>query len=113
MMIPTQSSRLTLYSPYDIATECLKLDTSYAIAKKKALNNTLPLLEYPEQNGVVKERNAVLLLSLLERCFQLLSFHYHFGLKQLQPHAILKADQSSFRLMERWRITSLMTGNLQ
>ncbi|GJS22798.1 retrovirus-related pol polyprotein from transposon TNT 1-94 [Tanacetum coccineum] len=26
----------------------------------------------------------------LERCSQLLSFHYHFGLKQLQPHAILR-----------------------
>ncbi|GJV55550.1 retrovirus-related pol polyprotein from transposon TNT 1-94 [Tanacetum coccineum] len=37
---------------------------------------------------------TVHLLRLLEQCFQLLSFHYHFGLKQLQPHAILRTDQS-------------------
>ncbi|GKE96682.1 retrovirus-related pol polyprotein from transposon TNT 1-94 [Tanacetum coccineum] len=31
-----------------------------------------------------------LLLRLLEQCFWLLNFLYSFGLKQLQPHAILK-----------------------
>ncbi|GKF63757.1 hypothetical protein Tco_0187205, partial [Tanacetum coccineum] len=36
-----------------------------------------------------------------------------FWLKQLQSHAILITNQSSYRLiMERRRITSLMTGNL-
>ncbi|GKF90848.1 hypothetical protein Tco_0274549, partial [Tanacetum coccineum] len=35
----------------------------------------------------------------------------HFGLKQLQPHAILKTDQSSSQLMRKWHITSLMTEN--
>ncbi|GJZ97290.1 retrovirus-related pol polyprotein from transposon TNT 1-94 [Tanacetum coccineum] len=55
--------------------------------------------------------NRNLLLRLRDRCFQLYAY-YHFGLKQLQPHAILKTDQSSSRLMERRRFHILMTGNL-
>ncbi|GKF92346.1 hypothetical protein Tco_0279065, partial [Tanacetum coccineum] len=34
------------------------------------------------------------------------------GVPLQAEHAILRTDQSSYRLMERWRITSLMTGNL-
>ncbi|GKG39492.1 hypothetical protein Tco_0463637, partial [Tanacetum coccineum] len=70
------------------------------ISKKKALNIKLPLLEHLNRTALSKD-GIVLLLRLLVRCFQLLSFHYHFGLKQLQPHVILKTDQSSSRLMER------------
>ncbi|GKA12206.1 retrovirus-related pol polyprotein from transposon TNT 1-94, partial [Tanacetum coccineum] len=76
-------------------------DSPYALVpKKKALNIKLPLLEHLNRTALSKD-GTVLLLRLLERCFQLLSFHYHFGLKQLQPHAILKTDQSSYRLIER------------
>ncbi|GJY69314.1 retrovirus-related pol polyprotein from transposon TNT 1-94 [Tanacetum coccineum] len=69
------------------------------ISKKKALNIKLPLLEHLNRTALSKD-GTVLLLRLLERCFQLLSFHYHFGLKQLQPHAILRTDQSSYPLMK-------------
>ncbi|GKG38380.1 hypothetical protein Tco_0460092 [Tanacetum coccineum] len=82
------------------------------ISKKKALNIRLPLLKHLNRMALSKD-GTVHSLRLLELCFQLLSFHYHFGLKQLQPHAILRTDQSSYRLMKRRRITSLMTGNLQ
>ncbi|GJS53744.1 retrovirus-related pol polyprotein from transposon TNT 1-94 [Tanacetum coccineum] len=51
------------------------------ISKKKALNIKLPLLEHLNRMALSKD-GTVLLLRLLERCFQLLSFHYHFGLKQ-------------------------------
>ncbi|GJQ99989.1 hypothetical protein Tco_0522974 [Tanacetum coccineum] len=70
------------------------------ISKKKALNIRLPLLEHLNRTALSKDETA-LLLRLLEQCSQLLSFHYHFELKQLQPHAILRTDQSSYRLMER------------
>ncbi|GKF39854.1 retrovirus-related pol polyprotein from transposon TNT 1-94, partial [Tanacetum coccineum] len=46
-----------------------------------------------------------------EQCCQLLNFLYSFGLKQSQPHAILKTDQSSSQLMRKRHITSLMTEN--
>ncbi|GJZ91448.1 hypothetical protein Tco_0663375 [Tanacetum coccineum] len=36
-----------------------------------------------------------------------------FWLKQLQPHAILKTDQSSSQLMRKWHITLLITENPQ
>ncbi|GKG11198.1 retrovirus-related pol polyprotein from transposon TNT 1-94, partial [Tanacetum coccineum] len=85
---------------------------SMPISKKKALNIKLPLLEHLNRTTLSKD-GTVLLLRLLERCSQLPSFHYHFGLQQLQPHAILRTDQSSYPLMERWHITSSMTGNLR
>ncbi|GJU19620.1 retrovirus-related pol polyprotein from transposon TNT 1-94 [Tanacetum coccineum] len=71
------------------------------ISKNKALNIRLPLLEHLNKTALSKDETA-LLLRLLEQYSQLLRFHYHFGLKQLQPHAILRTDQSSYRLMERW-----------
>ncbi|GKF61693.1 hypothetical protein Tco_0181747, partial [Tanacetum coccineum] len=70
------------------------------ISKKKALNIRLPLLEHLNRMALSKD-GTVHSLRLLERCFQLLSFHSHFGLKQLQPHAIFRTDKSSDRLMER------------
>ncbi|GKC20061.1 retrovirus-related pol polyprotein from transposon TNT 1-94, partial [Tanacetum coccineum] len=77
------------------------------------LNKTLHAYFKEDMNKMALSKDGTaLLLRLLEQCSQLLSFHYHFRLKQLQPHAILRTDQSSYRLMERWRITSLMTGNL-
>ncbi|GKG02445.1 putative ribonuclease H-like domain-containing protein, partial [Tanacetum coccineum] len=38
-----------------------------------------------KETALSKDETAPL-LRLLERCFLLLSFHYQFGLKQLQPH---------------------------
>ncbi|GKA33168.1 hypothetical protein Tco_0719535 [Tanacetum coccineum] len=74
------------------------------ISKKKGIEHqTFPLLEHSDQNGRCPQTETALLLRLLEQCSQLLSFHYHFRLKQLQPHAILRTDQSSYRLMERRR----------
>ncbi|GKD33467.1 retrovirus-related pol polyprotein from transposon TNT 1-94 [Tanacetum coccineum] len=46
------------------------------ISKKKALNIKLLLLEHLNRTALSKD-GTVLLLRLLERCFQLLSFHYH------------------------------------
>ncbi|GJR52881.1 gag-pol polyprotein [Tanacetum coccineum] len=58
------------------------------ISKKKALNIKLPLLEHLNRTALSKD-GTVLLLRLLERCFQLLSFHYHFEAEAVaKPHAI-------------------------
>ncbi|GJW72880.1 hypothetical protein Tco_0132250 [Tanacetum coccineum] len=70
----------------------------------------LLLLEHLNRTALSKDETA-LSLRLLERCFQLLNFLYSFGLKQSQPHAILKTDQSSSQLMRKRHITSLMTEN--
>ncbi|GJX53415.1 putative ribonuclease H-like domain-containing protein [Tanacetum coccineum] len=96
----------------DRGTEFLN-KTLHAYFKEEGIEHqTFPLLEHSDQNGRCPQTETALLLRLLEQCSQLLSFHYHFRLKQLQPHAILRTDQSSYRLMERRRITSLMTRNL-
>ncbi|GJT81336.1 retrovirus-related pol polyprotein from transposon TNT 1-94 [Tanacetum coccineum] len=67
----------------------------------------LLLLEHLNRTALSKDKTA-LSLRLLERCFRLLNFLYSFGLKQLQPHAILKIDQSSSQLIEYGHIHSLM-----
>ncbi|GJV81376.1 retrovirus-related pol polyprotein from transposon TNT 1-94 [Tanacetum coccineum] len=69
-------------------------------------------IKHLNRTALSKDETA-LSLRLLERCFRLLNFLYSFGLKQLQPHAILKTDQSSSQLMRKWHITSLMTENPQ
>ncbi|GKF75083.1 hypothetical protein Tco_0224527, partial [Tanacetum coccineum] len=73
----------------DKDTEFLNKTLHVYLNKKKALNIRLPLLEHLNRTALSKD-GTTLLLRLLERCFQLLSFHCHFGLKQLQPHAILR-----------------------
>ncbi|GJQ89121.1 hypothetical protein Tco_0000260 [Tanacetum coccineum] len=80
--------------------------------KKKELSIKLLHLEHLNRTALSKDETA-LSLRLLERCFQLLNFLYSFRLKQVQPHAILKTDQSSSTLMRKWHITSLMTENPQ
>ncbi|GJU16065.1 retrovirus-related pol polyprotein from transposon TNT 1-94 [Tanacetum coccineum] len=99
-MIQRNLQAPVIYVRTDRGTEVLK-QTSMHFSKKKELSIKLPLLE------------TVLLLRLLERCSQLLNFLCSFRLKQLQPHAILKTDQSSSRHMRKRHITSLMTENLQ
>ncbi|GJX16143.1 retrovirus-related pol polyprotein from transposon TNT 1-94 [Tanacetum coccineum] len=69
--------------------------------KKKELSIKLLLLEHLNRTALLKDETA-LSLRLLERCSRLLNFLYSFGLKQLQPHAILKTDQSSSQLMRKW-----------
>ncbi|GJS05476.1 retrovirus-related pol polyprotein from transposon TNT 1-94 [Tanacetum coccineum] len=54
----------------------------------------------PEQNGVVERRNRTL-VEAARMMLQLLNFLYSFGLKQLQPHAILKTDLSSSQHMRK------------
>ncbi|GJV98640.1 retrovirus-related pol polyprotein from transposon TNT 1-94, partial [Tanacetum coccineum] len=83
-----------------------------SINGKKELSIKLLLLEHLNRTALSKDETA-LSLRLPERCFQLLNFLYSFGLKQLQPHAILKTDQSSSQLMRKRHITSLMTENPQ
>nr|GEU83149.1 hypothetical protein [Tanacetum cinerariifolium] len=67
---------------------------------KKELSIKLLLLEHLNRTALSKDE-TVLCLRLLERCSQLQNFLYSFGLKQLQPHAILKTDPSSSRLMTK------------
>ncbi|GJV46231.1 retrovirus-related pol polyprotein from transposon TNT 1-94 [Tanacetum coccineum] len=88
----------------DRGTEFLN-KTLHAYFKEEGIEHQTSTPRTPEQNGVVERRNRTL-VEAARRCFQLLSFHYHFGLKQLQPHAILRTDQSSYPLMERRHITS-------
>ncbi|GJZ48204.1 retrovirus-related pol polyprotein from transposon TNT 1-94 [Tanacetum coccineum] len=51
---------------------------------------------------MLSKDETVLSLRLLARCSQLLNFLCYFGLKQLQPHAILKTDLSSSQHMRKW-----------
>ncbi|GJR15282.1 hypothetical protein Tco_0797934 [Tanacetum coccineum] len=67
---------------------------------QKELSNKILLLEHLNRTALLKDE-TVLLLRLLERCYQLLNFLCSFGLKQLQPHAILKTDLSLSRHMSK------------
>ncbi|GJW85567.1 retrovirus-related pol polyprotein from transposon TNT 1-94 [Tanacetum coccineum] len=98
---PTQAC---YYCRTDRGTEFLN-KTLHAYFKEEGIEHQTSTPRTPEQTALSKD-GTVLLLRLLIRCFQLLSFHYHFGLKQLQPHVILRTDQSSYPLMERRHITS-------
>ncbi|GJT40876.1 retrovirus-related pol polyprotein from transposon TNT 1-94 [Tanacetum coccineum] len=95
----------------DRSTEFLN-KTLNAFFNKKELSIKLLLLEHLNRTALSKDE-TVLWLRLLERCFQLLNFLCSFGLKQLQPHAILKTDLSLSRHMRKRHITSSMTENLQ
>nr|GEY93100.1 hypothetical protein [Tanacetum cinerariifolium] len=87
--------------------------TLNAFFKEEGIEHQTSTARTPEQNGIVERQNrtlvkaartmlsaskalskdrTVLWLRLLERCSQLHNFLYSFGLKQLQPHAILKID---------------------
>ncbi|GJZ00103.1 retrovirus-related pol polyprotein from transposon TNT 1-94 [Tanacetum coccineum] len=68
--------------------------------KKKELSIKLLLLEHLNRTALSKDE-TILWLRLLGRCFQLLNFLYSFGLKQLQPHDILKTDQSYHIINDR------------
>ncbi|GJV63959.1 retrovirus-related pol polyprotein from transposon TNT 1-94 [Tanacetum coccineum] len=74
---------------------------------KMELSINFPL-ETMNRTALSKDETA-LSLRLIERCFRLLNFLYSFGLRQLQPHAILKTDQSSSQLMRKRHITLIMT----
>ncbi|GJZ92573.1 hypothetical protein Tco_0664638 [Tanacetum coccineum] len=82
------------------------------ISKKKALNIRLPTPQTLKERRMSKERTPQLNVEVFSNDAFASKLPLSFGLKQLQPHAILRTDQSSYRLMERWCITSLMTGNL-
>nr|GEV52251.1 retrotransposon protein, putative, unclassified [Tanacetum cinerariifolium] len=64
-------------------------------SKKKELSIKLLLLEHLNRMALSKDETT-LWLRLLERCSQLLNFLCSFGLKQSQPHAILKRDTSDY-----------------
>ncbi|GJW67369.1 retrovirus-related pol polyprotein from transposon TNT 1-94, partial [Tanacetum coccineum] len=72
----------------------------HAYFKEEGIEHQTSTPRTPEQNSVVERWNR----TLVEAAQTMLSaskLHYHFGLKQLQPHAILRTDQSSYRLMEK------------
>ncbi|GKF60807.1 retrovirus-related pol polyprotein from transposon TNT 1-94, partial [Tanacetum coccineum] len=73
----------------------VRTDRGTEFLNKKELSIKLLLLEHLNKTALSKDETA-LSLRLLERCFRLLNFLYSFGLKQLQPHAILKTEQLSF-----------------
>ncbi|GKB71148.1 retrovirus-related pol polyprotein from transposon TNT 1-94 [Tanacetum coccineum] len=98
----------------DRGTEFLN-KTLNAFFKEEGIEHQTSTPRTPEQNGVVERRNRTL-VSVSGQARNdafLLNFLYSFGLKQSQPHAILKTDQSSSQLMRKRHITSLMTENLQ
>nr|GEY17870.1 hypothetical protein [Tanacetum cinerariifolium] len=83
-----QASVITVRT--DRGTEFLN-KTLNAFLKKKELSIKLSLLEHLNRTALSKDETA-LWLRLLERCSQLQDFLYSSGLKQLQPHALLKTD---------------------
>ncbi|GKF46235.1 retrovirus-related pol polyprotein from transposon TNT 1-94 [Tanacetum coccineum] len=87
--------------------------TLHAYFKQEGIEHQTSTPRTPEQNGVVEKRNRTLVeaaRTMLSASKLPLSF---WAEAKLQPHAILRTYQSSYRIMERWRITSLMRGNLQ
>ncbi|GJQ94666.1 retrovirus-related pol polyprotein from transposon TNT 1-94 [Tanacetum coccineum] len=110
-MIQRNLQALVISVRTDRGTEFLN-KTLNAFFKEEGIEHQTSTPRTPKQERHCRKRNA-LSLRLLERCFQLLNFLYSFGLKQSQPHAILKTDQSSSQLMRKRHITSLMTENPQ
>ncbi|GJQ95305.1 retrovirus-related pol polyprotein from transposon TNT 1-94 [Tanacetum coccineum] len=99
---------INLLSKKDVMIWFTKVDVcqgltmfSYKMSKEKKF--------IQDQRTALSKEETVLLLRLLERCFQLLNFLCSFGLKQLQPHAILKIDLSLSQHMRKRHITSSMT----
>ncbi|GJZ77339.1 retrovirus-related pol polyprotein from transposon TNT 1-94 [Tanacetum coccineum] len=82
-MIQRNLQAPVIYVRTDRGTEFLN-KTLNAFFKEEGIEHQTSTPRTPEQNGV-----------------------------QLQPHAILKTDQSSSQLMRKWHITSLMTENPQ
>nr|GFA68277.1 hypothetical protein [Tanacetum cinerariifolium] len=77
--------------------------TLNAFFKEEGIEHQTSTARTPKQNGVVERRNRTLVEAtrmMLERCSQLQNFLYSFGMKQLQPHAILKTDLSLSRLID-------------
>nr|GEZ03550.1 hypothetical protein [Tanacetum cinerariifolium] len=60
----------------------------------------------------VAERQNCTLVEAASKMLSTSNFHYSFGLKQFQPHDMLRIDPSSSCNMIRWHITSLMIGNI-
>ncbi|GJV96228.1 retrovirus-related pol polyprotein from transposon TNT 1-94 [Tanacetum coccineum] len=119
-MIQRNLQALVISVRTDRGTEFLN-KTLNAFFKEEGIEHQTSTPRTPEQNGVVERRNRTLVEAartisrgvMGERCFRLQTFLFSFGLKQLQPHAILKTDQSSSQLMRKRHITSLMTENPQ
>ncbi|GJY59395.1 retrovirus-related pol polyprotein from transposon TNT 1-94 [Tanacetum coccineum] len=99
MMIQRNLQALVISVRTDRGTEFLN-KTLNAFFKEERIEHQTSTPRTPEQNGVVKDETA-LSLRMLERCYWLLNFLYSFGLKKLQPHAILKTDQSSSQLIRK------------
>ncbi|GKF79612.1 hypothetical protein Tco_0235180, partial [Tanacetum coccineum] len=81
-------------------------------SKKKKLSIKLLLLGHLNRTALSKDE-TVLSLRLIARCSQLLNFLCSFGLKQLQPHAILKIDLSSSRHMRKRHIINERKPSIQ
>nr|GFA71708.1 hypothetical protein [Tanacetum cinerariifolium] len=100
---------LVIVDDYSRYTWTLFLSTEFlnktlnAFFKEEGIEHQTSTARTPEQNGVVERRNR----TLVEAYRMMLSaskLPLFFGLKQLQPHAILKTDPSSSRLMTKWHI---------
>ncbi|GKD91025.1 retrovirus-related pol polyprotein from transposon TNT 1-94 [Tanacetum coccineum] len=92
-MIQRNLQALVISVRTDKGTEFLN-KTLNALFKEEGIEHQTSTPRTLDRMGLSKDE-TVLWLRLLERCFQLLNFICSFGLKQLQPHAILKTDLSS------------------
>ncbi|GJU65434.1 retrovirus-related pol polyprotein from transposon TNT 1-94 [Tanacetum coccineum] len=105
---------LSCYVPWIETPEVLKRishDDQRTLQPKKELSiNSTP--RNTEQKALSERRNRTLVEDA-RTMLSVLKLPLFFGLKQSQPHAILKTDQSSSQLMRKRHITSLMTENLQ
>nr|GEW60994.1 hypothetical protein [Tanacetum cinerariifolium] len=111
-MIQRNIEALVITVRTDRGTEFLNKTLNVFLFKEEEIEHQTSTTRTPKQNGVVKGH----LCTLVEAARTMLSalkLPLFFWLKQLRPHAILKTDPSSSRLMRKWHITSSMTGNLQ
>ncbi|GJT50955.1 retrovirus-related pol polyprotein from transposon TNT 1-94 [Tanacetum coccineum] len=110
-MIQRNLQALVISVRTDRGTEFLN-KTLNAFFKEEGIEHQTSTPRTPKQNGIVERRNR----TLVEAARMMLSaskLPLFFWARHLQPHVILKTDQSSSQLMRKRHITSLMTENPQ
>ncbi|GKB80973.1 retrovirus-related pol polyprotein from transposon TNT 1-94 [Tanacetum coccineum] len=80
--------------------------TLHAYFKEEGIEHQTSTPQILKQKRRFVERWNCTLVEAARMMLSASKLPYHSGLKQLQPHAILRTDQSSYPLMERRHITS-------
>ncbi|GJR04858.1 retrovirus-related pol polyprotein from transposon TNT 1-94 [Tanacetum coccineum] len=110
-MIQRNLQALVISVRTDRGTEFLN-KTLNAFFKEEGIEHQTSTPRTPKQNSVVERRNRTL-VQVARTMLSGSKLPLFFWARHLQPHVILKTDQSSSQLMRKRHITSLMTENPQ